>query len=419
MEPSEIFSEWDVYAKRKELVPRDIDSQGIINNSDLKIIGLTGIRRSGKSSALMLLAKELTIKKEKVAYVNLEDSRLAGEDEPLDDVIKWFGDEGYLLLDEVTRAKDWEGWLARTHELLKGKLKLIVSSSRGALFAPSRPLRGRILPIEMYPLAFKEYLEFKEIEPGKTTAARGKIEAAFSEYQKYGGFPEIAFVKNDLDKIRILNSYFRDIIGLDIAEASGSDISLVEAFGRYLLQSPYFSASKCLNFMSTLGFKIGKEKILLLERSAQESFLFFFVPIFAYNIKDRSQYPRKAYCGDTGFFYAGTGVFDLGRTYENLAYLELRRRTQRMQDICYWKDKAGHEVDFIVRNGRQVSQAIQVVYDLHDEKTKKREIASLVRCAIELKAEKTLILTKDEVGKQTLEGIEVEFIPLLKWLMSR
>ena len=90
-----------------------------------------------------------------------------------------------------------------------------------------------------------------------------------------------------------------------------------------------------------------------------------------------------------------------------------------MQDRCYWKDKAGHEVDFVVRRGRQVSQAIQVVYDLHDEKTRKREIASLVRCAVELKAEKALVLTKDEGGKQTIEGIEVEFVPLLTWLMSR
>jgi predicted AAA+ superfamily ATPase len=48
----------------------------------------------------------------------------------LDDILKWFQDTGFLMLDEVTCVNDWEGWLARNHELLKGRLQLIVSSSR-------------------------------------------------------------------------------------------------------------------------------------------------------------------------------------------------------------------------------------------------------------------------------------------------
>jgi len=168
MEP--VFEEWNLYAKKKALKPRLIDLNRLISDSNLKIVGVTGIRRSGKSSILMLILQKLQNEGKKAAYVNLEDSRISDQKEVLDGLIKWFGDSGFLLLDELTSAPDWEGWLARNHELLKGQLRLIVSSSRASLSKPSKPLRGRLLAYELYPLSFKEYLQFSGIEVEHTTA---------------------------------------------------------------------------------------------------------------------------------------------------------------------------------------------------------------------------------------------------------
>ncbi len=184
-----IFEEWNVYAQKKALMPRAIDLGNIESNSRLKIVGITGIRRSGKSSILILLLQKLLKEGRKAAYINLEDSRIKDSKTLLDDILKWFGDAGYLLLDEVTGAHDWEGWLARNHELLKGRLHLVVSSSRKKLVTPSRPLRGRMLAYELYPLSFKEFLQFKGIEIERTTAGTGRIEKALDEYLIYGGFP--------------------------------------------------------------------------------------------------------------------------------------------------------------------------------------------------------------------------------------
>jgi predicted AAA+ superfamily ATPase len=218
--------------------------------------------------------------------------------------------------------------------------------------------------------------------------------------------------------MRVLNSYFRDIVGLDVAEASGEDVGIVETFGRYVVQSPYFSASKCLNFLKTLGHKIGKEKILRLERFSQASYLFFFVPIFSYNIKDRSQYPRKAYCGDTGFSLSTTGKMDFGRLFENIAYIELRRRTGGQKEICYWKNREGAEADFLVRQGNDVESITQIVYDLESEKTLKREINGAVKCAHEFKMKSALILTKAVSKTETREGVKIRFIPLMEWMLE-
>jgi len=418
MEPSEVFEEWNAYAKRKALLSRDVDLDSIERNAKSKIISITGVRRCGKSSVLMLLFQKLAKTGKKAAYINLEDSRLKDSKNVLDGALKWFGDEGFLLLDEVTSAPDWEGWLSRNHELLKGRLRLIVSSSRNSLVLPSKPLRGRILPHELYPLSFREFLRFQNVEVEKTTVGRGRLEKAFAEYQKYGGFPEVALATDGTDKVRILNSYFKDIIGLDVSDVSKQDVSTVESFGRYVISSPYFSASKCLNFFKTLGYKIGKEKILQLEKYSEASYLLFFLPIFSHGIKDRSQYPRKAYCGDSGFSYAATGKTDYGRLYENMVFLELKRRTQGKTELCYWKSKDGLEVDFLVRQGNATSEAIQVAYDISAEKTAGREERALVTCVKELKPARMLILTKDAKTTKTIDKTPVEIIPLMDWLLA-
>ena len=130
----------------------------------------------------MLLLQRLNEKNQKAAYVNAEDTRLRNTPDVLDEALRWFGDEGYLLIDEVTNAGDWEGWLARNYELLKDRLHLIVTSSRRGLSEPSRPLRGRVLKIEVYPLSFREFLDFKGITPEKTTVGRGQLRRVLEEY---------------------------------------------------------------------------------------------------------------------------------------------------------------------------------------------------------------------------------------------
>ncbi len=418
MKITDVFEEWTAYAERKVLFPRDFDSDLIIRTSSSKIVAITGVRRSGKSSFLMLLYQRLKREGHTVGYVNLEDSRIKDNRETLDEIIKWFGDSGYLILDEITSAHDWQGWLGRSHELLKDQLHLIISSSQKSLLAPNKPLRGRIIPFEMLPLSFREYLEFRGVKPKKTTASRGEVERIFLEYATYGGFPEVSLTDDKTDRVRILNSYFRDIVGLDIAEAAREDPGTAELFGKYALQSPYFSASKCLNFFKSLGYRMGKERLLQLEQYSEAGSLFSFLPIFSFSIRDRAQYPRKVYCSDIGFYYAITGKNDWGRLYENIALLELRRRAHGLQEICYWKNQQGFEIDFVVMEGTVIREAIQVVYSLDDVKTEKREIRSLLACKKELEPKVTYVLTRDVSETKTFDGIEITFIPLMDWLLK-
>jgi len=210
-----------------------------------------------------------------------------------------------------------------------------------------------------------------------------------------------------VDKIRILNSYFRDIIVLDVAEVAEESVTLTEIFGKYVIETPYFSASKCHNFLKSLGFRIGKDSILKLERISQESYLFFFVPIFSRSIKNRLQYPRRAYLGDTGFMYAISGRVDMGRIFENTVFLELRRRMRPNQSIGYWRNREGLEVDFLLLEGIRAEGMIQVSYDI--DRSEKREIKGLISCSKE---------TGLKEGIRKVDGVEIRLIPLWKWLIE-
>ena len=147
-------------------------------------------------------------------------------------------------------------------------------------------------------------------------AGEAILKKALLEYLLFGGYPEVVQCKNDTDKTLILLSYFREIVALDIAEKSKANLSYVNMVTRYMLDSTLFSASKCTNFLRSVEIKTGKEKILALERIAELSYLFFLVPIFSFNIKDKFQYPRKIYPGDTGFIHSVSREKRMGKIHK-------------------------------------------------------------------------------------------------------
>ncbi|MCP4214815.1 MAG: ATP-binding protein [bacterium] len=405
-----LFEEWTEYAMEKELKERDI-SFNFLELARRKIILINGIRRSGKSSLMMISMKNLP---EKSAYINLEDERLPAETETLDSILRWFGDKGYLFLDEITSVKGWEGWLARVHEQTKGKLKIIAASSIRMVSNISKPLRGRVIEYELFPLSIKEFLSFKNIKIKKTTAGEGILKQALREYLVFGGYPEVAQVNNETDKTLILLSYFRDIVALDIAEKSKSSLSLINMVTKYMINSTLFSASKCTSFLKSVGTKIGKAKVLELERTAELSYLFFFAPIFSFNVKDRFQYPRKIYPGDTGFIHAVSGERTMGRIYESAVFLSLRRNLKLQEEISYWKDRNGYEVDFVIRKGLNVESIIQVSLG---QEIKEREFRAGIRAAKEFRKDE-VILIGDNEGSEQREGVKFKLVPIMQWLLS-
>ena len=127
------------------------------------------------------------------------------------------------------------------------------------------------------------------------------------------------------------------------------------------------------------------------------------------------QYPRKVYCIDTGLINAIIPKFseNIGNFYENIVAVELRRKNK---EIYYWKNENG-EVDFIVKDGLKIKELIQVCYDIKDEKTKKREIKSLMDASKELKCNNLIVITDDYGKEENIDNKRIKYITLWEWLL--
>jgi len=78
----------------------------------------------------------------------------------------------------------------------ESRFKIIISGSNSKLPGGeiATELRGRYEDFLMLPFSFREYLQYRNVPFTPTslrTAAHGSIMAAFDDYVRHGGFPEV------------------------------------------------------------------------------------------------------------------------------------------------------------------------------------------------------------------------------------
>ncbi len=112
---------------------------------------------------------------------------------------------------------------------------------------------------------------------------------------------------------------------------------------------------------------------------------------------------------------------NIGRLMENTVALEMlrKRSSSPLLEFYYWKDSSGKEVDFVVKKGENVLELVQVCYDVEEYDTKMRETKALIKASNKLNCKKLKIITWDYEEKEKIEGKEIEYTPLWKWLLGR
>lgn len=99
-----------------------------------------------------------------------------------------------------------------------------------------------------------------------------------------------------------------------------------------------------------------------------------------------------------------------GWNFRNFRWCGLMKRS--------WKSKRGGEVDFVIKEGLKIKEAIQVALSLSDPRVKEREIQGQGEAREELRANRLIILTEDEEGIETFQGVKIEVVPMWKWLLA-
>lgn len=364
---------------------------------------LSGVRRSGKST----LMRQLMRKVGNAYYFNFEDARVVNFElsdfQRLDNAFKEiYSEQDYYFFDEIQNAPKWELFIRR---LIDSKKNVILTGSNASLLSKELGTRltGRHLTYEIFPFSYREFLQFIGEKQG--------IES-FNRYLFDGGFPEYLRVYSP----DILQELLKDSLARDIITRYGiRNVAQLNALAIYLLTNignefSYNTLKKLFNLGST-------NSIISFISYFEDSYLLFTVSRFDYSLRKRIMSPKKIYCVDNGLASKNSISFsqDKGRMLENLVFITLRRKRD---EVYYFKKK--RECDFVVRkrNSYEISEAIQVCYDLNED-NKDRELEGLQEAMAKFKLKEGIILTHNQDDEFTIKDKRIIVKPVWKWLLNQ
>lgn len=377
-----------------------------------------GVRRSGKSTLCFQALESADVK---YAYADFDDERLQGIDagqlnELLEVLYKIYGDFEYLFLDEI---QDVDGWHLFVNRMLRKKMHVVITGSNAKLLSSelATHLAGRAKEIHLYPFSFAEYCAMKGIDTErKSTKAEGIRRAAFDEYMRHGGFPELLSIS---DKRAYVSALVDNILKRDIEQRY--NISYKAAFEQLAQHLLNVSPTSIVTTDLADTFHIKSEhtvkNYLAYLRQA-----FILIGIRKYTVKSKVRVTQeKVYAVDVALMNQRADAFagdNLGWRLETVVLLHLMKRCkQNGWDLYYLKERSG-ECDFIVCSGKTVMQAIQVSYDTAAEKTRKREINGLLLANRRTQCEDLLLLTDHEYGDMVKDGHRITIRPVYDWSIS-
>jgi len=400
-----------------------------------------GVRRSGKSTLCYqalhavgvksraserraVLARDMPSAAEiakKFAYADFDDERLYDlKAEQLNDVLevlyKIYGDFNYLFLDEIQNVKGWHLFVNR---MLRKKMHVIITGSNAKLLSGelATHLSGRNKEIPLFPFSFREFCTQKQVETErKTTKAEGFRRAAFDEYMKQGGFPELMTIADNKSYVKDL---VNNILQRDIEQRyKVKHKAAFESLAHHLLNNaPTIVVTRDLT--NTFGFKsehTAKNYVNYLKQA------YMLLGVQKYSTKSKVRVAQeKVYAIDVAMMNRRENAFagdNLGHRLETLVLIHLMRKCKMEGlDVYYLNERSG-ECDFVVCNGRTAVQAIQVSYDISAEKTRKRELSGLLLAAEKTGCKDLLLLTDHESGTVEAKGMTIEIQPVYEWCLE-
>ena len=424
----EILNEWNYWDREIPFtVKRDRYDDKIskfVNKNEVLVI--KGVRRSGKSTLMLNQIKRLHtqgLPKNEILFVNLEDPRFINYlslelFESIKEVYLEYlnpKERPYIFLDEVQNIKNWEKWVNKEVELKQSFVTITGSNSSLLSSEIASVLTGRYVSIDIYPLSFSEFLEFKQIKVNnKMDLVSKKIEfnRELNNYLKDGGFPRLVDYPDD-EKKELLSAYKNSILLKDIvARFRLKNFEVLNEITAFLLANVGIiqSITKLKNNFS-ISHSMASDYIDYLKKA----YLIFEVNKFDYSLKKQRVNEKKYYSIDLGLsnlMRVPNREFR-GADLEQVVFLELLRRGYK---VYYYKTSNGLEIDFIVEQNNQIVQLIQVSKSIKDEKTYNREVAPFAKTKIELHLDdvRCLLISEDK-SKSLEEGIEL--INIKEWCL--
>ncbi len=308
-----------------------------------QVVILTGLRRVGKTTLMKQLINHLIgeqgIDPKLVFYVSLDDYLLTSNTiiEIIEEYRKInrvsFSEKVYLFLDEVTHQKDFELQLKNIYDQQNAKV-YVSSSSASILKSKKAFLTGRNVVMEVLPLDFEEYLNFKGIKIKKSD--KQLLKKYFEDFMQTGGMPEYVLTGD----VEYLKELIDDVIQKDIAAFYGvKDVQILKDFFLLLMER---SGKICsINKIAKI-LDISPDSARRYLQMFADAYLIFLVPRFG-KTNERLLSAKKIYAADLGMRVYFTGFRDKGSLFENYVYLKIKK----CNPSYVYQD--GFEIDFLTQ----------------------------------------------------------------------
>ncbi|MBF8262476.1 MAG: putative ATPase [Parachlamydiales bacterium] len=380
---------YDKLNRLKEIVDRDIqfpDAPG-------KIKVAIGMRRAGKTYFLYQQILKMInegVSKTAILYINFEDDRLLPLNEQklaklVDAFYSYYPENHdrkcYLFFDEIQNVDRWPIVIRRLHDTKNADFFLTGSSAKLLSKEIATSLRGRSLAIEIWPYSFNEFIRAKKISIERDLydkKTQDRLSQIFHFYLSEGGFPEIIPFDPDV-KQKTLQEYLDVVIYRDIIERHNiKNPTLI----KYVILSMIhnvakpFAVNKLYNDLKSQGYQVGKDMLYEYVDHIEDAYLAFSIAVYDKSIRKAQTNPKKLYAIDPGMVRALTLDYegDLGRLFENIVYLDLRRLGCKTN---YYLTSERYEIDFLAQTPRGHKKFFQVAWDMQDAQTMDREERAL------------------------------------------
>lgn len=386
-----------------------------------KVVIFYGVRRSGKTFVLFDLFKKY---RDESLYIDFEDERLmnfgVNDFEILKEVFLELvplplNKKKKFFFDEIQNINGWEKFCRRAVEKEKIDIFVAGSSSKIMPLEIHTSLRGRAWSVEITPFSFREYLRAKNISVDESFIYGSKkvlTKRHFSDYMKWGGFPEVVFLKDEFEKNKLIKEYFAAMFFKDLIERFNlNNTHLLDA----LIDKLFSSFSQRFSLTAFYRqyknkFPFSKDSLFRYYKNLLESMLIFETRKFTESTYKRLRNPAKIYVVDSGLARKVASE-DLGRVLENVVFLELKRKAG---EIFYFDEEK--ECDFVVKEENKFSP-YQVCFEL-TESNRDRELDGLVLCSKWLGRKEGMLLTNDQEEQIKIKGIKIRVLPVWKWLLK-
>lgn len=374
---------------------------------------ITGIRRCGKSTLLELYRDELLkngVEERQITAINFEDAEFEDlmERKALYNHIKerLIPDRmNYIFLDEIQHVDEWQR--VADSLFIKKNCDVYITGSNACLLSGELAtlLSGRYVEIKMLPLSFSEYVS---AFPDKTDLPRKYI-----SYLQNSSFPYTLELEKPKDIRAYLDGIYTSVILKDVVKRRNiADVSALESVIRFMFDNigNPCNPKKIADTLTSNGRKISGHTVDHYLNALCDSFILYKTGRYDVKGKQHLKIGEKYYLADIGlrYYLLGPQKADMGRSLENVIYLELLRRGYGVH-----VGKVGSaEVDFFATNEHGTAY-YQVALTVRDENTLARELGPLDSISDH---NPKYLLTLDDDPETSHNGIRQ--INALDWLLT-